>query len=117
MQAIEISKDAENVVFIKMRLSAQIEKDDSGRYVVYCPALDLCTQGQTIKEARHNITEAIELFFESCLARGTMGEALTKRGFAKFGEKLARRGRSVAKTEIKGRQISVPAQIPLMAYC
>ena len=30
-----------------------------------CPELDIANQGDTIEEARKNLTEAIELFFET----------------------------------------------------
>lgn len=43
--------------------TAIIEKDGDG-YVSLCPELDLASQGDTIEEARNNLQEAIELFFE-----------------------------------------------------
>ena len=33
-------------------------------YVALCPELDIASQGTTIQEARSNLQEAIELFFE-----------------------------------------------------
>jgi predicted RNase H-like HicB family nuclease len=47
------------------RLTAIIEKEDDG-YVALCPDLD--SQGETIKEARTNLVEALTLFFESAPA-------------------------------------------------
>jgi predicted RNase H-like HicB family nuclease len=43
--------------------TAIIEKENNG-YVSLCPELDLASQGDTIEEARNNLQEAIELFFE-----------------------------------------------------
>ncbi len=43
--------------------TAIIEKEDDG-YVSLCPELDVASQGKTIEEARNNLQEAIELFFE-----------------------------------------------------
>ncbi|GAC1405648.1 MAG: type II toxin-antitoxin system HicB family antitoxin [Pyrinomonadaceae bacterium] len=40
-----------------------IEREGSG-YVSLCPELDIASQGETIEEARSNLIEAIELFFE-----------------------------------------------------
>lgn len=34
-------------------------------YVALCPELDIASQGNTVEEARHNLVEAIELFFET----------------------------------------------------
>ena len=34
-------------------------------YVALCPELDIASQGDTVEEARANLVEALELFFES----------------------------------------------------
>jgi len=43
--------------------TAIIEREEDG-YVALCPELDIASQGNTVEEARRNLTEAIELFFE-----------------------------------------------------
>jgi predicted RNase H-like HicB family nuclease len=45
-------------------LTALIEREGSG-YVALCPELDVASQGDTIEEARLNLTEAVELFLEN----------------------------------------------------
>ncbi len=45
------------------QLTAIIEKEDNG-YVSLCPESDIASQGDTITEARDNLKEALELFFE-----------------------------------------------------
>ncbi|HLP60107.1 MAG TPA: type II toxin-antitoxin system HicB family antitoxin [Candidatus Deferrimicrobium sp.] len=47
-----------------MRLTALIEREDDG-YVALCPEVDVASQGNSIEEARNNLTEALELFFEN----------------------------------------------------
>ena len=47
-----------------------IERDEAGRFVAICPALQGCyTEGETEEEARHLIEDAIRLHVESRLAR------------------------------------------------
>ena len=46
------------------QLTAIIEREGDG-YVALCPELDIASQGQTIEEARKNLQEALELFFET----------------------------------------------------
>ena len=46
------------------RLTAVIEREGDG-YVALCPQLDIASQGETIEEARANLTEALTLFFET----------------------------------------------------
>ncbi len=45
-------------------LTAIIEREGNG-YVSLCPELDVASQGDTIEEARANLVEALELFFEA----------------------------------------------------
>lgn len=45
-------------------LTAIIEREGDG-YVALCPELDVASQGESIEEARTNLIEALELFFES----------------------------------------------------
>ena len=46
------------------QLTAIIEREDNG-YVSLCPELDIASQGDTIEEARENLREALDLFFET----------------------------------------------------
>ena len=43
--------------------TAIIEQEDDG-FVALCPQLDIASQGDTVQEAKNNLTEAIELFME-----------------------------------------------------
>ena len=49
------------------QLTAIIEREGDG-YVALCPELDIASQGETIDEARDNLKEALELFFETAPA-------------------------------------------------
>ena len=46
------------------QLTAIIEKEGDG-YVALCPEVDVASQGSTVDEARKNLQEALELFFET----------------------------------------------------
>ena len=48
---------------MKRYMTAIIEKEDKG-YVALCPELDIASQGETVSEAKNNLQEALELFFE-----------------------------------------------------
>ena len=45
------------------RLTGLIEREGDG-FVSLCPEVDVASQGNTIEEARTNLQEALELFFE-----------------------------------------------------
>ena len=46
------------------QLTAIIEREEGG-YIALCPELDIASQGATVDEARKNLVEALELFFET----------------------------------------------------
>ena len=47
-----------------LQLTAIIEREDDG-YVSTCPELDIVSQGDTVEDARMNLLEAVEGFFEA----------------------------------------------------
>lgn len=49
-------------------------------YVSYWPTLDVYSQGDTRQEAAANLAEAIQLFVESCIERGTLKAVLAELG-------------------------------------
>lgn len=48
-------------------MTALIEREGD-EYVSHCPQLDIASQGKTIEEARDNLKEALQLFFETASA-------------------------------------------------
>jgi len=44
--------------------TAIIEREKDG-YTALCPELDIASQGDSVEEARKNLVEAVELFFEA----------------------------------------------------
>ena len=48
---------------MKQNLTAIIEREGDG-YVALCPEFDIASQGDTIEEARRNLSEALDLFLE-----------------------------------------------------
>ena len=49
---------------MQKQLTAIIEREGNG-YVSFCLELDIASQGNTVQEARENLREALELFFET----------------------------------------------------
>ena len=45
-------------------VTAIVEREADG-YVALCPEVDVASQGDTVAEARANLTEALTLFFET----------------------------------------------------
>ncbi len=71
----------------RRRSTAVMEREGDG-FVSPCPEVDVASQGDTIEEARANLQEAVELFFETASA-------------AEISERPARRGlRDLARCRI-----------------
>jgi predicted RNase H-like HicB family nuclease len=54
---------------------------DGRQWLAWCPSLDVMTQAETKKKALTSLQEAVELWFESCIERDVLDEALTEAGF------------------------------------
>jgi predicted RNase H-like HicB family nuclease len=53
------------------RFTVIIERDEDGRYLAICPALQGCySEGETEEEAKELIEDAVRLHIEARLARG-----------------------------------------------
>ena len=107
-------------ITVTVTLFASIKKEEN-LYVSECPSLQICSQGSTKKEASKNIIEAVELFIESCVARGKLSEALKKRGFLRVEDlsRAERRRQQRSKTRSPQRAaadtIKFPVELPLAA--
>ncbi len=49
---------------VTTQLTAIIEREGTG-YVALCPELDIASQGESVEDARQNLSEAVELFFDA----------------------------------------------------
>jgi len=48
----------------QIMLTAELIKEEEGGYTVYCPELDIYTQGDDVEDAIRNLKEAAELHIE-----------------------------------------------------
>ena len=71
-----------NKFAIKFSLPVSILKEGK-TFVAYTPALDLSTSGDSLKGARKNFNEAVNLFFEELVELGTLEEVLANLGWKK----------------------------------
>ena len=56
-------------------------RSEGESWVSGCPSLDVLSQGNTAGEAKGALREAVELWVESCLERGTLEQALREVGW------------------------------------
>jgi len=65
---------------VNLKLPFEISKKEKW-FVASCPVLDVFSQGYTEEEAKSNLSEALSLFFSSCIDRGTLSDVLKECGF------------------------------------
>lgn len=78
---------------------------ERGTYVAYAPDLDVSSCGNSLREAKARLREAVELFLEESARMGTLDEILAEAGFEKQGTTFRPR-RILAREEV---HLAVPA--------
>jgi predicted RNase H-like HicB family nuclease len=74
-----------------------VHRREGRHWVAGCPKLNVWTQGSSRADAERCLREAVELWVEDCLARGTLDQALREVGFqpVPWGATLPGAGESV----------------------
>ena len=65
-------------LLVRLRCFTEREGDT---WIAGCPSLDVYSQGDSQKEARESIEEAVKLWFASCLERNTLAQAMQELDF------------------------------------
>ncbi|HYM61439.1 MAG TPA: type II toxin-antitoxin system HicB family antitoxin [Thermoanaerobaculia bacterium] len=69
-------------VKLEIHLRAFVRKDTRTRWIAVCPMVNVVTQGKSAADARRCLDEAVQLWFEDCIERGTLDQALRESGFS-----------------------------------
>ena len=101
---------------LEVNLKAYVRRETSRRWIATCPQIDVVTQGATGDQAKACLQEAVELWFESCIERGVLDQALREANFrpslrAAASSDLASQGGS-RKTDILGEACTIHLKIP-----
>jgi predicted RNase H-like HicB family nuclease len=64
---------------MKHTLTAILTREDCG-FVALCPEVDVASQGATVEEAKANLKEAVELFFE-CASEDEVQQRMSSESF------------------------------------
>jgi predicted RNase H-like HicB family nuclease len=72
-----------NQVVVSARVRGVLKRDGES-WVAGFPRLDVYSQGDTVEEAKANASDALRLWVDSCLDRGTLGEALRDLGWHRY---------------------------------
>ncbi|MGA2594455.1 MAG: type II toxin-antitoxin system HicB family antitoxin [Bryobacteraceae bacterium] len=71
---------SQSFVALSVKLEART-RQDGNVWLAWCPPLDVMTQAESEQRAMESLQEAVELWFESSIARNVLDKALTEAGF------------------------------------
>src|SRR3954451_3893879 len=71
-------------IALEINLQAYVRRETAQRWIATCPHIGVVTQGESSSDARRCIQEAVELWFESCVERGVLDQALREANFRPF---------------------------------
>jgi predicted RNase H-like HicB family nuclease len=68
-------------IALDVHLQAFVRRDTPRRWIATCPLVGVTSQGTSAADAKRCLQEAIELWFESCVERGVLEQALREANF------------------------------------
>jgi predicted RNase H-like HicB family nuclease len=68
-------------ITLDVELRAFARRDTEERWIALCPSIGVASQGSDADDARRCLDEAVQLWFESCIERGTLERALQESNF------------------------------------
>src|SRR4051812_34421332 len=68
-------------IALDVNLKAFVRRDTARRWVATCPMVGVASQGKSVDDAKRCLQEAVELWFESCVERGVLDQALREANF------------------------------------
>jgi len=68
-------------ITLDVELRAFVRRDTEERWMAVCPSIGVASQGVSAEDAKRCIDEAVQLWFESCIERGTLERALQESNF------------------------------------
>jgi len=69
------------LIKLDIQLRAFVRRETRNRWIAVCPKIDVVTQGVSEEDAKRCLDEAVQLWFEDCVERGTLDQAMRECGF------------------------------------
>jgi predicted RNase H-like HicB family nuclease len=101
-------------ISLAVNLNAYVRRDTARRWIATCPLIGVASQGHNASEAKACLQEAVELWFESCIERGVLEQALREANFRPSAEVEQRNGGGTrSKRAIRANVLGDPFAISL----
>ncbi len=99
-------------IALDVSLRAYVRPDAERRWIALCPMVGVASQGTTADEAKQCLQEAVELWFESCIERGVLDQALREANFRPFGDAVPDEVAPNDERDVRGDDFTIHLTIP-----
>jgi predicted RNase H-like HicB family nuclease len=103
-------------ITLEVALDGYVRRDTLSVWVSICPQIGVASQGETSARAKAALQEAVELWFESCIERGVLEQALREANFRPSPLASSSRRRSTTSREstldVRGQRFTMRLRIP-----
>jgi predicted RNase H-like HicB family nuclease len=100
-------------ISLDVELRAFVRRDTDERWMAVCPSIDVASQGVSADDAKRCLDEAVQLWFESCIERGTLERALQESHFRPLhDEEIDRAEVDIPMDDLLGEPFIVSVTIP-----
>jgi len=100
-------------ITLDVELRAFVRHDTEERWIAVCPSIGVASQGTSTDDAKRCLDEAVQLWFESCIERGTLERALQESNFRPLQAVEAdQRSGDRDRDELLGDPFTVHVEIP-----
>jgi predicted RNase H-like HicB family nuclease len=93
-------------ISLDVELLAFVRRDTDERWIAVCPSIDVASQGFSAHDAKRCLDEAVHLWFESCIERGTLERALQETNFRPMDDEES------ARQDVRGNAFVVRVTLP-----
>src|SRR5437763_17074548 len=105
-------------ITLEVALDGYVRHDTPTVWVSVCPQIGVASQGQTSAGAKAALQEAVELWFESCIERGVLEQALRETNFrpsplaSSSRRRSATSRQSLSNLDVRGQRFTMRLRIP-----
>ena len=100
-------------ISLEVNLRAYVRRDTKRRWIAVCPMIGVASQSTSAEAAKSCLQEAVELWFESCIERGVLDQALREANFRPLPHDVGiRRVADDEEEDVRGDDFSIHLTIP-----
>lgn len=98
-----------DTITLEIALDGFVRPDTKRRWIAVCPSIGVTSQGTSAADAKRCLKEAVEAWFESCIERGVLDQAMRESNF----RPLALAGSpQTQESDVRGELFPIKVAIP-----